>query len=371
MIRIDIRVILILTYAVFLLFSFALMSPIAATQEDSPIPPLLDSSSEKNSLADLLRNDLMKRFIQTQDEIQKDGSRARRPRPELGGARAGREPIDLSKYIGPAGDPQKTYDKLVEKGAIPPPSPSYPAYPSQPPESASDAIGDLLDNMPLDKKFEYVEDLIKRRKYETALTELEKILEKKLKGNDLINALILREKSLFHLKHYGIVEDDYFRLKAYYPKEKKIDALKEYLERQSGAAPLQESVMKNPQDPAAQQKLFDLYKHYGWLDFAEEFFAKTVQDTSEPTVISLSGVYYLKKDYEMLVELSRAAEKLHPQSAVLVYNEGVGLYSQGDPHSLDLAREAFLKARSMNLTPALRKNVEWYLGRLKTKPKEN
>jgi len=365
--RIHIEICLTAVYASCLLFFFALTNPFCAAQEDAPFPPFLDSSTEKNSLADLLRNDLMKRFIDTQENARKDGSRIRRPRPELGGSREGREPIDLSKYIGPAGDPQKTYDKLVENGKIPPPSPSYPAYPAPPPESASDAISDLLDKMPLDKKFEYIEDLIKRRKYETSLTELEKILETKLKGNDLLNALILREKTLFHLKHYETVEDDYYRLKTYNSKEKKIDALKDYFEQESGVAPLKEGVMKNPQDPAAQQKLFDLYKHYGWLDFAEEFFAKTIQDTSEPTVISLSGVYYLKKDYEMLVELSRAAEKLHPQSAVVVYNEGVGLYSQGDPPSLDLARQAFQKARSMNLTPALRKNVEWYLGRLKPK----
>lgn len=350
---------------IFLFIGLSLMllgitGQVVKAQDVPSIPPsMMDSSSSSNSLAELLKADLMKRLMQTKDEAEKNRRpRVQRPHPEWGNKPRGDQPIDITKYIGPEGDANKTYEKLAEKGLVPPsmPAPSVP--------EATDFIDELTDDMPLEIRFGFIGDLVKRRKYDTALRETEKILESELKKEDQLKALILREKALFHDHHYDVVENDYFRLKAFFPKEEEIDELKSYIEKETGIAPLKKAVLENPGDAVKQHQLLSLYKKYGWMDLAEEFFLDTIQDISPPTIISLSEIYFLKKDYAMLIELSRKAQELYPEKGEFVYNEGVGLYSKGEPLSKEQALEVFKKVRFMNLPPATRRNVTWYLKRL-------
>ncbi|MBN2325637.1 MAG: hypothetical protein JXR73_00690, partial [Candidatus Omnitrophica bacterium] len=195
--------------------------------------------------------------------------------------------------------------------------------------------------------------------------ELEKFLSEKPQEKDQFNALILREKCLFHRRFYGVVQDDYYRLKNYYPKkEKEILNLKSYMEEKSGVAPLQKKVLANPADPAAQRALLSLYEKMGWLDFAEDFFLITIQDTSAVTAKSLCEVYFKKQDYEMLANLCRAARDLHPSETAFLYNEGVALYQMGDPASLEKALVLFRRVSLEAVAPHLRKNAQWYIERL-------
>lgn len=324
------------------------------------IPPFLDpTSNSSNSLMDLLKTDLLKRYQSSADPSGKNNRLSRqrpdRPSPELGDRSP--QPLDLSKYIGPDSDIRKTMDHLAEKGAYP----SGIAPPTTP--SASPDLSDRWKGIPREKRFAFANDLFNRRKYESALNEYESMLNEKLKGQELIDALTMREKCLFHKKFYSTVEEDCYRLKSYYPKEKAIDELKKYLEEKSGIAALQEAVMQDPTSPTAQRHLLDAYKHYQWLDFAETFLLRTIQDTSPETIASLSEVYFLKKDYAMLVSLSRKAQELYPKDAEFYYNEGVGLYRSDDPEAKQKAKACFQKASQYGPNPRLLTNINWYLQR--------
>ncbi len=205
----------------------------------------------------------MQRLKETEKNTSRRTRRPARPRPELGRNRDSSEPVDLSKYIGPDGDPQKTFEKLQELGTIP--SPPHPP-------GATDTSQDMWKDMPIEKRMAYAKDLLQRREYEAAQKELEAILEEDLKKDNLLQALTLREKNLFHQKYYDVVEDDYYRLKSYYPDNEHVKELKTYLDKESGLEPLQNSVKSNPADPAKQRQLLDLYQKYGWLDFVQKPF---------------------------------------------------------------------------------------------------
>lgn len=346
----------------FLILVIGILLWIAATpvfpQELPSLPSLMDSDST-DSLMNLLKNDLMKRYQNLEAKQNNEKNRPERPRPELGKSHGGNEPVDISQYLGPDASPEKTLEKLQELGRIP----SSRDIPSPP--SATDSRQGLWSNVPPEKRFEYAQDLFKRRKYDETQKELEILLNDSLKDNERFDALAMREKCLFHRRFYDTVQDDYYRLYNFYPKKKKEAlALKQYLAETSGLASLQKAVMEDPNDPGRQRQLLDLYEKMGWLDFAEEFFLTTINNTSAPTVKSLSEVYYKKKDYDMLVHLSQAGQKLHPDEAEFLYNEGVGLYALGDPASRQKAKDAFQNAYTQALSPRLRQNAQWYLDRL-------
>ncbi len=335
----------------------------ADAQTTPSLPPsVLNSESDNNSLGDILKTDLLNRLRKTAEEINKQSSnKTRKPRPELGQRRGVFEPVDLSEYLGPDGDQEKAWDILEKNGKVPPRSVFEP--PSVP-QDATSPIQDLWKDAPLEKRMNYVEDLMKRRKYYSAQNELDEILETGLKGDDLVNALVMREKALFHLKHGKTVESDYYRLKAYFPDDKRIDELKTYLEDQSGIKPLQDTVLKNPSNSQSQRLLLDQYIKHQWLDFAEEFFGVTINDTSEASIQSLSEVYYRKQDHPMLIELSRAAQNLFPHQAIYYYNEGAGLYAKGDPVSLHEAKSVFDQAFKLARQKGLQEKINWYRSHL-------
>ncbi|MDX9755747.1 MAG: hypothetical protein RBU29_17415, partial [bacterium] len=129
----------------------------------------------------------------------------------------------------------------------------------------------------------------------------------------------------------------------------------------------QNEVKKEPSNPKLQNDLLTAYKQKNWLDFAEEFFIRTIEDTSAPTIKSLSDIYFTKKDYGMLVELSQAGQRLYPDHADFYYNEGVGHYLAQDTNTLPRARECFIAASQKNPTAPLKKNIHWYLNRLQSK----
>lgn len=335
------------------------------SQEMAPLTPFLDSG-EKNSLMDVLKSDLMRQYqdSQSKDKKQDFPHRRQRPRPELGKGQYSEEPIDLSKYIGTEGDPNKAIDKLRELGKIPP------AQGAPSPESATDAttIGnkeDLWSNIAPEKRFEYAQEMFNRRKFEEAQRQLEQILSENPKEDDQFQALILREKCLFHRRFYDTVQNDYYRLKSFYPqRENEVNELKTYLEEKSGIADLQKKAMSNRTDPPAQSALLAQYEKLGWLDFAEDFFLKTIKDTSTTTAKSLCEIYYKKQDFEMLATLSHAAHGLHPNESAFVYNEGVGLYQLGDPASRSKAMELFQKVAQEASESRLRKNAQWYIDQM-------
>ncbi len=310
-------------------------------------------------MAELLKADLMKRFLDSSEQADKSITNKRqRPSPELGQRRQSYQPLDISKYLGPKADQDKTYDRLRDSGRIPPSMPSAPI-----PESTG-VIDTLLGEMPLEKQLNYVEDLLQRRKYKEAMKTVDYLLGKNLPKEEKLKALVLREKALFHNQFYEDVENDYYRLKAYYPEKEEIQELKKYLERESQIAELKKKVRENPADKENQHKLLQMYKHYGWMDFAEQFFAEEILDISEPTIVSLCNVYYEKKDYDMLIDLCEKVQDLYPENGMFVYNKGVGYYSKGDPLSKDKAIQAFEEARTMSLSTPLRRNLMWYLKRL-------
>ncbi|RJP30182.1 MAG: hypothetical protein C4527_10210 [Candidatus Omnitrophota bacterium] len=338
-----------------IVFSIGIAPIVPAQDETPPLPPLMNTGSN-NSLMDLLKADLLRRAKEV-DKNDPSSKRRKpsRPRPELGQGESVAEPIDLSKYLGPAGDPQKTWEKLQELGKIP--------APPQPPD-ATDPIQEMGNDMPPDKRMAYAEDLLKRRNYEKAQSELESILEMDLEKKEMVHALAMREKALFHRRFYDSVQSDFFRLNAYYPENKEIDELKQYLEEQSGVEPLKKAVFENPANPAAQRKLLDQYLKYGWLDFAEEFFAETIRDTSQATIQSLSEIFFRQQDYPMLIDLSRVGQKMYPAEAIYLYNEGVGHFSLKDPASLEQAKTAFVRAKARAQTEGMINKADWYLKRL-------
>lgn len=335
------------------------------SQEEAPLSPMLDSG-DKNSLLDMLKGDLMRQYQEAQAKEKKPESsrRRQRPRPELGKGQYSDEPIDISKYIGTEGDPNKAADKLRELGKIPP------AQNAPPPECATGTQDagtkdGLWSNVSPEKRYEYAQELFNRRKYEEAQRELEQILAGNPKGDAQFNALSLREKCLFHRRFTDTVQDDYYRMKSFYPqKEKEVEELKNYLEEKSGIAELQKKVMGNRADPAAQSALLAQYDKLGWLDFAEDFFLKTIKDTSVTTAKSLCEIYYKKQNYEMLAILAGAARGLHPGESAFPYNEGIGLYQLGDPASRAKALELFQKVKQEAAAPHLRKNSQWYIDQL-------
>lgn len=329
-------------------------------QDMAPLAPLVESGGA-NSLMDLLKGDLLKQYqeAQAKDKQQSSSHRRPRPRPELGKGQFGEEPIDISKYIGTEGDPNKAVDTLRELGKIPPPQSACM------PENASNALDGMLKNVPPEKRFEYALDLFQRRKFEEAQRELEQFLAEKPKEEAQFNALLMREKCLYHRRFYGAAQNDYYRLKSFYPKmEKEIGEHLDYLEEKSGIAPLKQKVMANRSDPAAQKDLLAQYEKFGWLDFAEDFFLKDIKNTSPATAKSLCEIYYKKEDYEMLATLSRAARDLHPGETAFIYNEGVALYMLGDPASRSQAFERFQKVVQETPEPRLRKNAQWYIDRM-------
>ncbi len=341
-------------------FHVSTSMPIQAQDLPSVPPSVMDSlTQEGNSLADMLKTDLLKRLVEAQKEKMEPGkSRIRRPRPELGKGRSDYDPIDLSKYIGTEGDPNKAYQTLQELGKVPGPEAApFPKLAS--PEE------DRWKSVAPEKRMAHIEDLLKRRRFKEGLSEVENLLDSKLSEEQKIDTLVLREKLLFQDKRYEMVESDYFRLKSYYPKSNEIQDLFSYLEKEAGLAPLQEEVMANPADPDLQRKLLDQYLKYEWLDMAEEFFADTIQDTSKPTIESLSEIYYRKRDFPMLVKLSEAAYNAHPGEAVFLYNQAVGVLNEQHPGARSDALELLQKARTLARTPAMQKRIEWYLNKLK------
>ncbi len=327
-----------------------------SAQDPMPSAPSLLNSNSSNSLLDLLRADLLKRAREA--DQGRRGSRRRkpyRPQPELGGRSEESGPMDISKYIGPEGDPEKTLERLQDLGKIP-------SAPSPP--QATDPMEERLDNVPVDRRLAYAEDLLERREYKQAQDELEEILEKELKNPDLLRALTLREKTLFHQGFHDTVQDDYYQLKNYYPDSKQVGELKQYLEEKAGLSSLQKTVKENPANPAAQRKLLDTYLKYGWLDFAEDFFGETIQDTSQATIQSLSEVFYRQNDFQRLVDLSELGQKLYPSQAIYLYNEGVGHYSLNDPASMQQAKSLFMRAKLYARQEGLKQKADWYLKRL-------
>lgn len=362
-------------FLISLCISFLAISDLSFAQDVSvppdTVPDMLGAEQAGGmNFARMLQMDLMQRFLNAQQQAgqnQPTGTRTRprASRPEAGpmgpsgppGPELPPEPVDLSKYIGPSGDAQKTWDQLQQSGKVPPSSSPQDNTDAQKTEKA-------WLNVPAAKRLDHAQDLIDRRRFDEALLEAEAVLNTNPKEDEKIRALLIREKALFHQRYHDTVQNDYYRLKAYYPKEKRIDQLKDYLEEHSGIAKLQEQVKNNPQDPVAQSMLLAQYLRYGWLDFAEEFFAQEIQDTSEATVKSLSDIYYRKQDYPMLVELSRTAEELYPEQADYPYNEGVGLYMMGDPLSIQLAKQSFQEALEKSPSPYIRQGLNWYLKRL-------
>ncbi len=340
-----------------LLIALLIAAPSATAQDMPSLPPLSgeESNDGAKSFMDMLRTDLMKRLEEARQSTTNLNKRVTRPKPDLGKNSPSNQPIDISNYLGTDGDPNKTMEALIEKGLVPP------AASSSIPQHASAASKHWKD-VPLNKRMDYAEDLVRRRKPNAALDELGGILDEKGLGeDDKIRALVMREKALLLLKKYKAVQEDFYRLKTYYPERKEIDDLRSYIEEQTGLKPLQERVVKTPEDEPAQQDLMRHYVKLGMLDFAEEFFGATLKDSSAATIKSLSEIYYRKKDNEMLINLSRLAQDLHPKTADFYYNEGVGLYAQGDRRS---ARESFLKSLAHSRNPALNTKINWYIHRL-------
>jgi hypothetical protein len=337
-----------------------ILVPPSMAQDLPGVPPsfLEPSESNDNSIADLLKTDLLKRLVNAQKEKdQSPTGRVRRPKPELGKGQFDYEPVDLSKYIGTEGDPQKAYEKLQDIGKVPGPV-------AAPFPSAATKDEDLWKDVPPEKRLAFVNDLLERRKFKEGLSEIENFLDVDLKPKMKMEALMLREKLLFHEKYYEQVENDYFRLKSFYPNEKSVDDLKSYLEKEAGLQPLQEASKQNPVDPKAQRQLLDQYLRYDWLDLAEEFFAETIQDTSKPTIESLSEIYYRKHDFPMLTKLNEAAQTVHPHEAVFPYNQAVGIWNDQNPGAKTEALELFKKARTLARTPAMQQRIDWYLNKL-------
>ncbi|MFB3787017.1 MAG: hypothetical protein ACE15F_11690 [bacterium] len=353
---------------VFLILFF---SCAASGQEAPPfMPSLLEADQGTNSLLNLLRADLMRKYQDAQkpQAARKSASQIRpaRPRPELGPRKPDElEPEDLSQYFGPETGDTKSPVKSPVKSPKPAPEVSKIPMPASPPatRSVTSPESDLWTHVPLEKRIAFARDLFKRRKFDEARKELEAILAQRGKKEDNLELITLREKCLFHQREYPTVESDYYRLKNFYPARKELAELKQYLGRESGLNDLEQRVWRNPADPQAQRALLDRYLQYGWLDFAEEFFL-TLQDTSPVTVKSLSEVYYKKGDQEMLINLSRKAYSLHPEEIEFLYNEAVGLYNLGDAVSRKQAREKFEKAAAAAGNTRLRGNAEWYLRRL-------
>ncbi|GEM_PF-1947485 len=342
-----------ITVLIISFFSFA-----ARGQEAPPfMPSLLETDQGTNSLLNWLRADLMRKYEEAQKPpvpASASSIRPARPRPERETRKSGEsEPVDISRYLKSESDPAKPPEN--SKLPVPPPPPA------SIPEPTADR--DLWLNVPIEKRIAFARDLFKRRKFEEARSELEAILEKQGEKKDNLDLILLREKCLFHLREYQIVESDYYRLKNFYPRRKEVQELRQYLFRESGLDELEKAVAQNPADPQAQRALLDRYLRYGWLDFAEEFFL-TVQDTSPPTIKSLSEVYYKKGDHAMLIHLSRKAFLLYPQETEFLYNEAVGLYNLGDAISRKEAQEKFAKVASMAGNARLRRNAQWYLQRL-------
>ncbi|MGC9327690.1 MAG: tetratricopeptide repeat protein [Candidatus Hinthialibacter sp.] len=350
--------------AVLLILSMTIFIASVRSQEEAspppaPWPPI--GEDQQDSLLDFLQSDFLRRYQDALSNQKTPGAshRAARPNPELGRGRFGENPSDLSQFIDVGDEEDKPLGRLRELTQIPPPQDA------PPPQSATATPDDVWANVASDKRFEYAQDLLNRRKYDEAQRELERFLSENPSKEDQFNALILREKCLFHRRFYGVVQDDYYRLKNFYPlKEKEILTLKSYMEEKSGVAPLQKKVLANPADPAAQHELLSLYEKLGWLDFAEDFFLITIQDTSAVTAKSLCEVYFKKQDYEMLANLCRAARDLHPSETAFLYNEGVALYHMGDPASLEKALELFQRVFLEAVTPSLRQNAQWYIDQL-------
>jgi hypothetical protein len=328
------------------------------SQDVSSMAPALMGGGEGNSLVDMLKTDILKRL--TEAESKKDStSTSRRPKPELGQRGGSYEPIDISKYLGPDGSADKTIERLQDLGIIPGAA-SFPL-----PTSASREI-DIWKDVPIERRIHFLNDSIQRRNFTTALEEADEILQQDLTKDQLLQTLICREKALFHRRHYDTVQHDFYRMKAYFNKKPEIDQLKRYLEDQSGLAAIQKEVLNQPSDPKMQNELLRQYKKYGWLDFAEEFFIQTIQDTSVPTVKTLSDIYFTKKDYEMLIKLSQAGQRLYPEKADFYYNEGIGHYNLKDRFSLITAKEKFTEAKTKHADAQLRSNIDWYLSQLKS-----
>lgn len=336
-----------------------LFSPGAYSQGIPSLPSIMGGEQESgtggaDSFLNMMRNDLMRRLDEAKQNVDSRGARGRRverPRPELGGNRAS-EPLDLSKFLGTEGDQQKAIEKLIENGVLPPS-----AAGSVPQPTSTD-----WEEVPLDKRLSYAKDLIERRKPNTAMEEINAILGQDDLNDDLkLDAIILREKALLLLKEYETVQEDYYRLKAYYPEDKRVDELKTYLEAESGLDALQQKVKENPEDPLRQQELLDRYFKLGWLDFAEEYFGSTLANSSEATVKSLGQIYFKKKELDMLIRLSKTAQELYPQAPEFFYNEGVALYARGERAE---ARDRFMKAMQLSRDPKLNMNINWYLQRI-------
>ena len=351
------------TWVGFLLL--AMGGPASLGQAQTPPPPtwLFDGENQEGgSFADMLRGDLLSRYRDAYQQDQGEsnrgprnmGQRPRRPQPET---TEENRPVDLSKYIGPDGDPLKTLEALRDKGKIPP---SQDQQAQQQPANDDD----LWKDVPSDRRLAFAQSLLERRRFNEALSEVESALDGQLSEDDKLRALIMREKALFHLGHHQTVQNDFYRLKAYYPEKEAVDQLKQYLEQESGIEALQQAVIDDIQDPVAHQDLVNRYMELGWLDFAEEFFAATINDTSETTVKSLSEIYFHKGDHAMLIKLCDAALELHPNNVDILYNKAVGLYGQGDPASRKQAREVFVQAKRQSRNPALTRRIDWYLKRL-------
>lgn len=326
-------------------------NPLAFPPSWMQVPGDSDSTNQSNGLgnfADILRADMLKRFREASEEMDSNQPRKRpeRPQPELGKAEWREDqPKSVEEYLD---SPASAAAESSLGSATP----------------ASDPVDNALKNIPIERRMDYVDDLIQRRRYSEAEKEVDRLLQRELEQEQKINLLAKREKILFHQGHHALVEQDLYRLQAFFPEHEAIDELKAYIEEQSGITALQDAVLATPTDPNVQQNLVNQYMRYGWLDFAEEFFAFTIQDTSPATVKSLSEIYFRRQDFHMLVELSRKALELHPEHPDILYNLGVGLFHLGDPISLQEARTVFMQARMHTRSPAVMQNITWYLQRL-------
>ncbi len=336
----------------FLPIVLMLVTAAAFAQGDDATDSLMPDSGF-DGLSDLLNREMKKSLLEAQQAAkQKAGNGIQSGKPESRGA--ARPEVLFNSGNSEDQDIEKAREILEAHGLLPDDS-----KPQKKPQQ------DLWRGVPAERRLNLAKERLERNEASEALLEIDRVLQtENLDLKLLKEAIPLRIKALFQSGRYEHCQDTYLRYKAYFPDEPGVAELKKYLEKESGLKAFQERVLKNPDDMEMQRKLVRTYEYFKWNDFALRFFEEAFPKPNTAVCETLAALYYDRKDYRKLANVSERAHELDPKTPRHLYNQAVGLYHLKDPISLDRARELLMQARELSTDRAEIERIDWYIMRI-------
>lgn len=310
----------------------------------SSLSDLLDEPGATTTLFDMLQKNALREAQNQQKKQQKAADQ-----PKAGKPKSPKE--DYKSDISEDAEAKRAREILEEKGFKVPERERKP---------------DFFSGVPPERRLQLAESRLEHHEPGEALEEINHVLQtENLDSKLLLKAIPMRIKALMQSGNYEDCQDTFLRYQAYFPDEPGVRESEAYLMKESGLDVYQDKVLKNPNDIDAQRMMLQVYNHYQWDDLALRFFERAAKQAPSASVLSTLGtLYYQRKDFRKLVDISSQAAQLDPGQPRHLYNQAVGLYHLKDPLSLQQAKTLLKEARKLSQSETEIKNIDWYLARM-------